>query len=101
MRDPKEVQLAWQIVELIEAVVDLIWEHYQEDFRRDIRVHEHRDKDEPWKDSPLHQPAPDIITNQKNDPRKGRPRSCLFCLFGRFTAVKNLHTLPIALSKIL
>lgn len=49
MKDPKEVQLAWKIVELIETVADLLWEHYQEDFRTDIRNHEHRNKDEPWK----------------------------------------------------
>jgi hypothetical protein len=55
MRDPKEVQLAWQIVDLLETVADIIWEHYQEDFRQNIREHEHRNKNEPWKDSPLHQ----------------------------------------------
>jgi hypothetical protein len=50
MRDPKEVQIAWHILELIEAVADLIWEHYHEDFRRDIREHEHRNLNAPWKD---------------------------------------------------
>ena len=46
MRDPKEVQLAWQIVELIQTVADLIWEHYQEDFTEDIK--ERLRGDEPW-----------------------------------------------------
>jgi hypothetical protein len=50
MRDPKEVQLAWKIVELIETVADLLWEHYQEDFKKDIREHEHRNKDKPRTD---------------------------------------------------
>lgn len=50
MRDPKEVQIASHILELIEAVADLIWEYYHEDFRRDIREHEHRNPNEPWKD---------------------------------------------------
>ena len=50
MRDPKEVQIAWQILELIEAVADLIWECYHEDFRRNIREHEHRNVNEPWID---------------------------------------------------
>jgi len=48
MTDPEEVQIAWDILDLIEAVADLIWEHYQEDFRTDIKEHEHRNKDEPW-----------------------------------------------------
>jgi len=50
MRDPQEVQLAWKIVELIETVAEMIWDHYQEEFRRDIREREHRNKNEPWKD---------------------------------------------------
>ena len=37
MKHPKEVQLAWQIVELIETIADLIWEHYQEEFAEQIR----------------------------------------------------------------
>jgi len=49
MKDPKEVQLAWEILDLIETLADLIWEHYQEDFSRDIREHEQRDMAEPWK----------------------------------------------------
>jgi len=49
MKDPEEVQLAWKIVELIETVADLLWEHYQEDFSKDIKKHEHRNLKEPWK----------------------------------------------------
>jgi hypothetical protein len=37
MTDPKEVQLAWKILELIETVADLIWEHYQEEFTQEIK----------------------------------------------------------------
>ena len=48
MRDPKEVQLAWLVVEFLQTMVDLIWEHYQDDFRRDIKQQEHRNVDEPW-----------------------------------------------------
>ncbi len=50
MRNPKEVEFAWEILAIIEALADLIWEHYQEDFRRDIRDREHRNTDKPWKD---------------------------------------------------
>jgi hypothetical protein len=49
MRNPIEVQLAWQIVELIEAIADLIWEYYHEDFRRDIKEHEQRGNNQPRK----------------------------------------------------
>ncbi len=49
MRDHKEVQLAWLVVEFLQTMVDLIWEHYQEDFREDIEEHEQRNEDEPWK----------------------------------------------------
>jgi hypothetical protein len=49
MRDPKEVKLAWEILDLIQTLADLIWEYYQEDFRKDIREHEHRTNDQPWK----------------------------------------------------
>jgi hypothetical protein len=49
MRNPKEVQIAWHILELIEAVADLIWEYYHEDFRRDIKEQEHPGNNEPWK----------------------------------------------------
>jgi hypothetical protein len=49
MRDPKEVQLAWFVVEFLQTMIDLIWEHYQEDFRKDIKKHEHRNLKEPWK----------------------------------------------------
>jgi len=45
MKDPKEVQLAWKIVELIETVADLLWEHYQEDFTEHIK--ENLQGDEP------------------------------------------------------
>lgn len=50
MRDPAEVQLAWLVVEFLQTMVDLIWEHYQEDFRKDIKEHEQRNMKEPWKD---------------------------------------------------
>jgi len=50
MKDPKEVQLAWQIVELLETVAELIWEYYQDDFRIDIKEHEPHTDDKPWKD---------------------------------------------------
>ena len=50
MKDPKEVRMAWQIVDLIEALADLLWEYYRDDFIRDIKEHEHRKDDEPWKD---------------------------------------------------
>jgi hypothetical protein len=33
MKDINEVQLAWRIVELLEAITDLIWDHYENDFR--------------------------------------------------------------------
>jgi hypothetical protein len=56
MTDPKEVHLAWLVLEFLQTIVDLIWEHYQQDFRKDIREHEHRNKDEPWKDEPRHKP---------------------------------------------
>jgi hypothetical protein len=32
MKDQYEVQLAWKIVELLETLTSLIWEHYQNDF---------------------------------------------------------------------
>jgi len=48
MRDPKEVQLAWFVVEFLQTMVGLIWEHYQDDFRGDIKEHEKRNDDEPW-----------------------------------------------------
>jgi hypothetical protein len=44
MKDPEEVQLAWRIVELIETVADLLWEHYQEDFTKEIKEHLQGDK---------------------------------------------------------
>jgi hypothetical protein len=44
MKDPKEVQLAWQIVELIQTVADLLWEHYQEDFTQEIKERLRRDE---------------------------------------------------------
>jgi hypothetical protein len=50
MRDHKEVQLAWIIVELLETLSEHIWEYYQDDFRRDIKENEHRNVNEPWKD---------------------------------------------------
>ena len=50
MRDYKEVQLAWLVVEFLQTMVDLIWDLYQNDFRRDIKENEHRNVNEPWKD---------------------------------------------------
>jgi hypothetical protein len=50
MRDPKEVQLAWLVVEFLQTMVDLIWDLYQDDFRRDIKENEDRNVNEPWKD---------------------------------------------------
>jgi hypothetical protein len=32
MKDINEVQLAWRIVELLETLISLIWDHYQNDF---------------------------------------------------------------------
>jgi hypothetical protein len=32
MKDQNEVQLAWTIVELLETLTSLIWDHYQNDF---------------------------------------------------------------------
>lgn len=49
MRDPREVQLAWFVVEFLQTMVDLICEHYQEDFREDdTKENEKRNSDEPW-----------------------------------------------------
>jgi hypothetical protein len=32
MKDQNEVQLAWKMIELLEAFTDLIWNHYHDDF---------------------------------------------------------------------
>lgn len=32
MKDINEVQLAWRIVELLETITSLIWDHYENDF---------------------------------------------------------------------
>jgi hypothetical protein len=32
MKNQNEVQLAWKIVELLETLTSLIWDHYQNDF---------------------------------------------------------------------
>lgn len=50
MRNAQELQLAWHIVELLDTLSELIWEYYQDDFRTDIKEHQHPNKDEPWKD---------------------------------------------------
>jgi hypothetical protein len=32
MKNLNEVQLAWRVVELLETLTSLIWDHYQNDF---------------------------------------------------------------------
>jgi hypothetical protein len=32
MKDPYEIRLTWRIVELLETLITLIWDHYQDDF---------------------------------------------------------------------
>ena len=45
MKDINEVQLAWRIVELLEAITSLIWDHYQDDFHN---IMENQKPDEAW-----------------------------------------------------
>jgi len=45
MKDPYEVQLAWRIVELLETITSLIWDHYQHDFDN---IMENQKPEEAW-----------------------------------------------------
>jgi len=42
MKDPKEIQIAWEIWILINRLSDLLWERYEEDFS-DIDLQEQED----------------------------------------------------------
>jgi len=45
MKDLNEVQLAWRVVELLETLTSLIWDHYQDDFNN---IMENLKPDEAW-----------------------------------------------------
>ena len=45
MKDQYEVQLAWRIVELLETVTSLIWDHYENDFNK---IMENLKPDDAW-----------------------------------------------------
>ena len=42
----KEAEFAWQVVEFIQTLTDLLWDHYQDEFDECMR--ENPSSDEPW-----------------------------------------------------
>ena len=45
MKDINEVQLAWRIVELLETITTLIWDHYENDF---LIIMQNQQSEDPW-----------------------------------------------------
>ncbi|MEW6376895.1 MAG: hypothetical protein AB1502_14020 [Thermodesulfobacteriota bacterium] len=64
MKDQKEIQIAWEIWNLVEKLNNLLWDRYEEDFI-EIYLREEVDKTRPREDKFLYTIAhPSLTTTQ-------------------------------------